>query len=37
MQVGLSGHLTDLPPGDGVGEATVGDGFAVRVRVEKAS
>ncbi|MEO7746403.1 MAG: DUF5915 domain-containing protein, partial [Actinomycetota bacterium] len=37
VQAGLSGDLAHLPPGDGVSEATVGDGFAVRVRVEKAS
>ncbi|MBC7639422.1 MAG: class I tRNA ligase family protein, partial [Rhodoferax sp.] len=37
VQAGLSGDLTQLQPGDGVSEATVGDGFAVRVRVEKAS
>lgn len=34
--VGASGTLDDLAPGDGVVEATVGDGEPVRVRVERA-
>lgn len=33
--VGASGTLDDLAPGDGVVEATVGDGEPVRVRVER--
>jgi len=36
VQAGLSGDLTHLPAGDGVTEATVGDGHTVRVKVERA-
>ena len=36
VQAGLSGDLAHLPVADDVSEATVGDGLAVRVRVEKA-
>jgi isoleucyl-tRNA synthetase len=32
---GASGNLADLPPGDGVAEASVGDGLTVRVAVER--
>ena len=35
QSVGASGTLDDLPAGDGVVEATVGDGQPVRVRVER--
>ena len=37
VQAGLSGDLAHLPAGDGVTEATVGDGHTVRVKVERAS
>jgi isoleucyl-tRNA synthetase len=36
VQAGLSGDLAHLPAGDGVAEATVGDGHTVRVKVERA-
>ncbi|HET8615855.1 MAG TPA: isoleucine--tRNA ligase [Actinomycetales bacterium] len=36
VQAGLSGDLSQLPVGEGVTEATVGDGHTVRVRVERA-
>jgi isoleucyl-tRNA synthetase len=36
VQAGLSGDLSQLPAGEGVTEATVGDGLTVRVRVELA-
>jgi isoleucyl-tRNA synthetase len=32
---GAAGDLDRLPPGDGVAEATVGDGLTVRVKVER--
>jgi isoleucyl-tRNA synthetase len=35
VQAGLSSDLTHLPTGDGVTEATVGDGLTVRVKVER--
>jgi isoleucyl-tRNA synthetase len=37
VQAGLSGDLAHLPAGDGVTEATVGDGQTVRVKVERTS
>ena len=37
VQAGLSGDLAHLPAGDGVTEATVGDGHTVRVKVERTS
>jgi isoleucyl-tRNA synthetase len=37
VQAGLSGDLAQLPVGDGVTEATVGDGHTVRVKVERAA
>ena len=36
VQFGSSGRLETLPAGDGVFEATAGDGLAVRVKVERA-
>jgi isoleucyl-tRNA synthetase len=35
VQAGLASDLDLLPPGDGVTEATVGDGRTVRVKVER--
>ena len=35
VQFGSSGNLETLPAGDGVVEATAGDGLAVRVKVER--
>jgi isoleucyl-tRNA synthetase len=35
VQFGSSGTVTTLPTGDGVVEATAGDGLAVRVKVER--
>jgi isoleucyl-tRNA synthetase len=37
VQAGLSGDLADLPAGDAVTEATVGQGHTVRVKVERTS
>ncbi|GMA85746.1 hypothetical protein GCM10025868_09960 [Angustibacter aerolatus] len=35
VQAGLAADLDLLPPGEGVAEASVGDGLALRVQVER--